>query len=137
MARNNNKKHNVIGFMALAVMSVAPMAWASQSEPTRAQTEKEFHATFEQMLVNPADLETTMHYADLAIKLQDYEAAIPALERVLMFNPDLAETKLELGILYYNLKSYDMAKAYLSDTKETKNVSPEVVAQANDYLSRM
>ena len=47
---------------------------------TRAQLEAEYNQAFEQMLKNPADLDLTFRYADLATQLGNYEAAISALE---------------------------------------------------------
>lgn len=125
------------GGIILAALCATPVAHASISQPSREQLQQDFHHTFQLILANPADIDMTMHYAELAIKLKDYEAAIPALERVLMFNPNLADTKLQLGVLYYKLDSHDLAKAYFIDAKKTKHASPEVVAKADDYLRRM
>ena len=42
---------------------------------------------FQQMLRDPANLDVTFKYADVAARLGDYEAAVAALERMLLFNP--------------------------------------------------
>ena len=47
-------------------------------------------------------------------KLGDYEAAIGALERMLFYNPNLPRVKLELGVLYFRLHSYEMARSYFN-----------------------
>ncbi|MBM3625155.1 MAG: hypothetical protein FJX16_07530, partial [Alphaproteobacteria bacterium] len=39
---------------------------------------------------NPTDYEATYRYVLLSTELRDYEAGIGALERILMFNPNLA-----------------------------------------------
>ncbi len=98
---------------------------------------KEFDATFLKMLDDPANIDLTMHYANLAVQLEDYESAIPPLERILMFNPDLPRVKQELGVLYYRLNSFDMAKSYLEDAKKGKNVPKDVIDKANSFLTKI
>ena len=128
------KSYSKIACVASGICLIGAAAYASTD---KAEIQKEFHATFERMLTHPADLDLTMRYAELAMKLEDYEAAVPALERMLMFNPNLPETKLQLGILYYKLDSFDVAKAYLMDAKKSKNVSKELIAEANHYLKKI
>ena len=96
-----------------------------------------FLSAFEKVMNNPADLETTLEYAKIAKDANDYEAAITAYERILFFNPDLLETKLELGILYYKLDSKSVAKSYLNDVIKNDNSSIEIVTEAKKYLGRM
>ncbi len=97
----------------------------------------EFDQTFNKMLDNPADVDLTMHYANLAIQLENYEAAIPPLERILLFNPDLPRVKQQLGVMYFKLNSFEMAKSYLSDAKKGKDVPEDVVAMADEYLGKI
>lgn len=98
---------------------------------------QEFERAFQQMLQKPDNLDLTMRYAELAIKLEDYEAAIPAFERILMFNPELLKVRLQLGIMYYRLRSFDMAKTYFLTVKEGKNVSAELRTEAESYLKKI
>jgi hypothetical protein len=49
------------------------------------------------MYTDSQDMETTFRFLEVATRLGDYEAAIGALERVLYYNPDLAEVKVELA----------------------------------------
>ncbi|MCD6035050.1 MAG: tetratricopeptide 2 peptide [Rickettsiales bacterium] len=98
---------------------------------------KQFEETFHKMMKDPSNIDTTLHYANLAIELKDYEAAIPAMERVLLFNPSLHEVRLQVGALYFNLKSFDMASTYLTEVATSKATSPEQKARANDYLNRI
>ena len=98
---------------------------------------KEFNEVFNKMLDDPANIDLIMKYANLAVKMQDYEAAIPALERLLLFNPDLPKIKQEIGVLYYRLNSFEMAKSYLESAKEGDNVPQEVIDLVNQYLSKI
>ncbi|MGD0564455.1 MAG: hypothetical protein ABSA66_15365 [Roseiarcus sp.] len=69
---------------------------------------------FKRMLMKPNDLDATFRYSEIETKLGDYEAAIGALERMLFYNPNLPRVKLELGALYFRLRSYEMARSYFN-----------------------
>ena len=61
----------------------------------------------------PANLDVLFRFASLASQTGDLEGAISALERMLLINPDLPRVRLELGVLYYRLGSYEVARTYL------------------------
>ncbi len=122
-------------FCLLAISIVLQVNGTSASELDKSQIKKQFDVTFYKMLKDPSDVDMTMKYADLAIQLEDYEAAIPALERVLMFNPNLPSIKAELGVLYYRLESFVMAKSYFEDSVRGDDVPEDVRATANEYLN--
>ena len=124
----------LLAFIVFAMMSL-PLSLAQSQEA--GNVKKEFEQTFQAMLSDPSDIDTTMRYAKLAVKLGDYEAAIPALERILLFNPSLAKVKQELGLLYYRLNSFEVAKSYLQDAKDTKGVTQEVLDTSNEYLKKI
>ena len=133
---------NTVRFMAFAALLLAAISYTmsysyAQTSNSNSDIRKAFDQTFYQMLDDPADLEVTMRYANLAVQLKDYEAAIPALERILLFNPDLPRIKQELGVLYYKLDSMDMARSYLEDSKNGKNVPADVLAAADKYLNQI
>jgi len=87
---------------------------------------------FNKMFGAPADLDSTLGYAAVSARLGDNEGAAEALERLLLFNPNLATTQLELGALYYRMGSFAAAQAYL-DKARSLNPSPEVLAQIDEY----
>src|SRR5579862_3123626 len=92
---------------------------------------------FKRMLVKPDDLDTAFRYSQIETKLGDYEAAIGALERMLFYNSNLPRVKLELGVLYFRLGSYDLAKGYFEDAIRGGDVPPEVKAQVAVYLTEI
>src|SRR5262245_53682316 len=73
----------------------------------------EYDAAFAAMQRTPADLDAIFRYTKEAIRVGNIEGAIGALERILIFNPDLPRVRLELGILYYRLGSLEIARAYI------------------------
>src|SRR5689334_913931 len=83
-----------IAGVALCVVVAASFATAAIAEPLsgpeRSNLEAQKAQLFQQMLSNPANLDVTFAYAKVAAQLGDNEAAVAALERMLLFNPDLA-----------------------------------------------
>jgi tetratricopeptide (TPR) repeat protein len=75
----------------------------------RAMYDQAFRATYD----HPDDLTAALEFAKVARLAGDIEGAIGALERVLIFNPDLAVVDLELGLLYRTLGSLDTARIHL------------------------
>jgi tetratricopeptide (TPR) repeat protein len=89
------------------------------------------------MLRDPANLDKTLKYAELAMKVGDFEAAITALERMLLFDPDLPRVRLELGVLYFRLGSYAIAKTYLTRALEAPDVPADVRSRVEVYLAEI
>lgn len=118
-------------FMLLVHVPLTPHA------ATPEELQRQFDDAYMELLSNPGDLDLTLKYAELAVDIGDYEAAIPPLERILMSNPDLPKIRLELGILYYLLGSNDLAKNYFKEAKQGAKAQPDIVKQADDYLLRM
>src|SRR5712671_2843703 len=100
----------------------------------RSALEAQKEALFQRMFRDPANLDVTFAYADVSARLGDYEAAVSALERLLLFNPDLPRVQLELGALYYRMGSYELARDYF-DKAAAANPPPEVRARVEQYLT--
>ena len=124
--------------LALAALIVAAPPTAAQrasgTEKTRLEAQKA--ALFQKMLQNPADLDATFAYADVSARLGDYEAAVSALERMLLFNSNLPRIQLELGALYFRMGSYDIARDYFSKAAAA-NPPPEVRARIDEYVAQI
>jgi tetratricopeptide (TPR) repeat protein len=116
----------------LATSGVAPAQLVSGDEKTQLEARKQ--ALFEETLRNPADLDATFAYADIAARLGDYEGAVSALERMLLFNPHLPRVQLELGALYFRMGSYDLARVYFTEAAAA-NPPPAVRERINQYLA--
>src|SRR5215203_920491 len=94
----------------------------------------EYDAMFAQVLREPANLDLSFRFAEVATAAGDYEAAIGALERMLFYNPALPRVRLELGILYFRLGSYEMARSYLAGALAGAGAPPEVRARVEPFL---
>jgi hypothetical protein len=102
----------------------------------RAALEAKQEALFNQMFHDPANLDVMFAYADVSERLGDYEAAVSALGRMLLFNPDLSRVQLQLGALYFKMGSYKLARDYFEKAIEA-NPPPQVQAGAEQYLSEI
>lgn len=118
---------------ALAV-GTASAQGVSSEESASLQARKE--ALFQRMLQNPADLDTAFAYADVSARLGDNEAAVSALERMLLFNPDLPRVQLELGALYFRMGSFEISRTYFEKALAA-NPPAEVKARVERYLSQI
>lgn len=98
------------------------------------ESDAKYNAMFRQMFANPANLDVTFRFARLATLRGDYEAAIGALERMLFFNPNLPRVRLELGVLYFKIGSYQMAQSYF-DGALKGNPPPKIRAKIEIYLA--
>ncbi len=94
----------------------------------------EYEALFQRILANPADLEANFRFSEVATQVGDLEAAIGALERIVFYNPNLPRVRLELGILYFRLGSYAMAREYLESALSGAEAPPEVTSRAREFL---
>lgn len=86
-------------------------------------------ALLDRTIRNPADLETTYAYVDASLALHDTEAAIGALERLVDYNPTLARANYQLGVLYYQLGSFDAAARYFRAAGASPTVEPQIQAR--------
>src|SRR5829696_3761957 len=121
------------------LLRVAAAALGAQllCAPAKAQrivASPEYDAMFAQVLREPANLDLSFRFAEVATAAGDYEAAIGALERMLFYNPALPRVRLELGILYFRLGSYEMARSYLAGALAGADAPPEVRARVEPFL---
>ncbi len=91
-------------------------------------------ALFEQLRQDPANLDLMFAYAEVSARLEDYEAAISTLERMLIYDPNLARVRLELGALYFKIGSYEASKRYFESVAALENVPPGVRGRVDAYL---
>ena len=90
---------------------------------------------FKRLLIKPDDLDAGFRYAELETELGDYEAAIGALERMLYYNPNLPRVKLQLGVLYFHLRSYEMARTYFDSVLAAPDLPADVRTEVQTYLA--
>lgn len=97
----------------------------------------EYEALFRRILANPSNLDANFRFAEISTQLGDLEAAIGALERILFYNPNLPRVRLELGILYFRLGSYAMARQYFETAISGSDVPETVVLRVQGFLAEI
>src|ERR1700731_4317423 len=103
-----SRARSLVVFGAVVLLGPGVALAQPVSVPTDADLRAEADALFKRLLVKPNDLDVAFRFSEIETKLGDYEAAIGALERMLFYNPNLPRVKLELGLLYFKLRSYEM-----------------------------
>lgn len=121
--------------LLLAIVVVGGLIVPAHSdEPDRVALQRQKDQLFQQMLANPANLDVVFAYANVSAQLGDNEAAVSALEQMLLFNPNLPRVDLELGALYFRMGSFDVARTYF-EKAEVSHPPPEVQQRIDEYLA--
>ncbi|HEX3989739.1 MAG TPA: hypothetical protein VHX39_01070 [Acetobacteraceae bacterium] len=90
---------------------------------------------FQGLLAQPASFDNTLKYGVSATQAGDIESAIGTFEQLLFYNPTLSRVRFELGVLYYRLGSYDMARGYFQSALEMKDISADMRQKADEFLA--
>ena len=143
------KRHARSGWYCLAGIVVALAIVATPGSfgdgIARAQTaesadlealQTQYDAALQEVFRDPGNLDKTFRFAELAVKVGDFESAISALERMLLVNPNLPRVRLELGVLYFRLGSYQLAQSYLMRAVEGE-VPDSVRARVEVFLKEI
>jgi len=125
----------VIAILALGLCALDARAQLVSGQD-RAPLIAEQDQLFQRMLREPGNLDVAFAYAAVSARLGDNEAAATALERMLLFNPNLPRIDLELGALYFRMGSFDLARDYFSKAL-APNAPPDVRTRASGYLEQI
>ena len=98
---------------ALLLAFFPALAVAATGDP--AALRAELDAIYQRLLVDPSDKALNRRMIDIALALEDYDAAIGAVERLIFYDPSNAALQLEAARLYLQIKSYAAAAGYLKD----------------------
>ena len=118
----------------LFAVSLSSVTSAQEVDPVLQQ---QYDEAFQAVFADPGDLDKTFRFAELAVRIGNFEAAISALERMLLINPNLPRVRLELGVLYFRLGSYQLAKTYLDRAVEGEDVPDEVRQRVETFLAEI
>ncbi len=124
--------------LAIAIAIAAPVVGGSTlGFATDVALESRREALLQQMLARPNDLDLAFEYANLSSQAGDYEGAISTLERMLIYAPNVPRIQFELGVLYYRLGAYDVARSYFEQVLANPSVPPDVAQQVRLYIQQL
>ncbi|MBS0517167.1 MAG: tetratricopeptide repeat protein [Proteobacteria bacterium] len=123
-------------FAALALHTGAAKAQTAAPAPP-SDPKREYDEAFQAMMKQPANLDVLFRFATIASQTGDLEGAVSALERMLLISPDLPRVRLELGVLYYRLGSFEVARTYLEGALASPNLPPEVRSRAEEFMAQV
>jgi tetratricopeptide (TPR) repeat protein len=124
-----------LAFLLIVVLLGGVLAMGAKAqELDRAALQAKKDQLFQQILANPANLDVVFAYADVSAQLGDNEAAVSALEQMLLFNPNLPRVDLELGALYFRMGSFDIAQTYF-EKAQSFNPPDDVKQRIDEYMA--
>lgn len=125
----------------LASLFVAlTISWsvAAQGTPVAdADVDAAYDKAFQELFRDPGNLDKSFRFAELAVRKGNFEAAISALERMLLINPDLPRVRLELGVLYFRIGSFAIARSYLTRVLDSPDAPQEVQDRVQVFLAEI
>jgi len=122
---------------AITVVVCLVLAGTHASFAASADIEARREALLQEMIRNPGNLDVAFEYAELSTQVGDYEGAVSTLERILIFAPNTPSLQLELGILYYRMGAYDVARSYFAQALANPSTPPEVTNKIKLYLQQL
>ncbi len=121
----------IAGAMAALVMGGHTSGFAAEASERRRE------ALLQEMIARPNDLDLAFEYAKLSADAGDYEGAISTMERMLIYAPNTPRIQLELGILYYRLGAYDVARSYFEQVLANPSVPPDITQKVRLYIQQL
>ena len=121
----------------LAVGLVAAFVSAAHAQPAASGLAREFDLLFQQLLENPSDPALNARFIQIAVELQDYEAAIGSLDRLLFYDPTNAALQLQTGEMYMAMGSYIVAKSYFEMALENAGADLALRARAEALIAEV
>ncbi len=101
---------------------------------TETQSRAELDRLADEIRLHPTDYDKTYAFIRLASQLGYDEEAISALQRLLMFNPNLARARKELGYLYAKMGADRSAELQMRRAVESPNLDSAQKAQIEAQL---
>jgi hypothetical protein len=115
----------------MALLGLWTTAASAQTSPNFAGN---LNPLFQANLTQPSDFNNVLQYAASA-SANDIESAIGTYEQLLFYNPTLSRVHFQLGVLYYRLGSYEMARGYFKSALEQQDIQPDLRQRIVDLLS--
>lgn len=120
--------------LALAAPASAP-AHAETWWPFGSVAQSDYDQAVAQLRANPGDPGLLAAFANVASRIGNYEAAIGALEAILIQNPGLNRVRVELGVMYFRVGAFDVSRFHLEKALASGTLPPQTEARATSFLA--
>jgi tetratricopeptide (TPR) repeat protein len=122
------------GVFLLALLAALP---ATAQQTNRVALQHELDEAYKRLLVDPSDVALNRRMIDLAVALDDYDAAIGAVERLIFYEPGNASLQLEAARYYLAIGSFAAARGYLDDILALPNVPADVRRDVEQMIAEI
>lgn len=127
------RARHLLAVLALLLAS----STASHAEPwwpVNSPAQQRYQDIYEALRADPSNVALLAAFANEASRIGNYEAAIGALESILVQNPGLNQVRVELGVMYYRVGAYDVSRYHLERALASGTVPDKVANRAQSYL---
>lgn len=97
------------------------------------ETEAAYDLLWQSLINSPLDLKLNLLYGKAGMRLKLYDSAAAAYERVLKVDSKNIKARFNLGVAYYRLGAYGMARKEFNNILEAGS-SPKTIKQAHLFL---
>lgn len=132
MLSSVSNRSRIAAFLSFCIFIIAPHAQAQTL--LRGPGSAALDLMFQEVLKKPADVEVNLAFARRAIELEDFEAAVATMERLLIGRTGLPLIRLELGMLYLRLDAPELAEAYFLQVLDSEEIDDEARQRAQILL---
>jgi len=119
---------------ALALLVWLAICSVAASAQTLSELARDVNPLFQRLIASPAEIDNAVKYAVGTAQAGDIESAISVREQLLFYNPGMASVRFELGVLYYRLGSYAMARGYFQTALESPDISPALRQNCERFI---
>lgn len=119
---------------ALFVAGLAQPAAAESWWPLDTSLQQDYGAAYDALRADPGNPALLAAFANEASRIGNYEAAIGALEAILIQNPGLNQVRVELGVMYYRVGAFEVSRYHLRRALESGTLSPAAASRAQSFL---
>ncbi len=124
-----------LGRILAILLVLGHLMWWPQRLPADTASLKELGEAHVQLMEDPGNLDYLYAYAQQAIRLGNYEAAIGALESMLILAGNQPRLLLEIGALYERLGAPKTAQYYFKQARKYAAEGSEDAAHAGRFLN--
>ena len=120
--------------VAAILLGTSTTSGAEPWWPIESGAQQRYQDIYEALQADPSNVSLLAAFANEASRIGNYEAAIGALESILVQNPGLNQVRVELGIMYYRVGAYDVSRYHLERALASGTLPDKVAARAQSYL---